>query len=75
MHTTRPPAASKVAQIFNLLYRGFATRRASDSLAHGLISTGYRLQIGDTAGCKPALRGMDEFAPLAQTFCHRITVR
>jgi hypothetical protein len=39
-----------VAQNFILLSRGFAIRRTQGG------GTARRLQIGDTAGCKPALR-------------------
>ena len=59
MKTTRTVRCSRsaaVAQIFNLLYRGFATR-----LARGLPqdrATLRRLPAGDTAGSKPALQAM-----------------
>ena len=54
-HTVRCSfAAAAVAQIFNLLYRGFATRMAQGEIAG--VATLRRLQAGDTAGCKPALR-------------------
>jgi hypothetical protein len=42
--------ATLVAQVSNLLYRGFLIRKRYD------VSTGSRLEVGDTAGWKPALR-------------------
>ncbi len=43
-----------VAQISNLLYRGFPTRRTY--IEPFRVRTPCRLEIGDTAGWKPALR-------------------
>ncbi|PYI89680.1 MAG: hypothetical protein DME26_00400 [Verrucomicrobia bacterium] len=45
----------KVAQICNLLYRGFATRRWMTRHNVLELATLCRLEIGDTAGWKPAL--------------------
>jgi hypothetical protein len=46
-----------VAQVSNLLYRGFQTRRPFDqSRSFWNRRTPCRLEIGDTAGWKPALR-------------------
>jgi hypothetical protein len=42
--------AAVVAQVSNLLYRGFPIRRRYN------VSTASRLEVGDTAGWKPALR-------------------
>ena len=51
------PTDAPVAQIFNLLYRRFATCGASFAqTARRVISTFGRLQIGDTAECNSALR-------------------
>ena len=47
---------SVVAQICNLLYRGFETRRPSETRGRRECSTRCRLQIGDTADYKSALR-------------------
>ena len=44
------PGAALVAQVSNLLYRGFPIRIGSHA------RTGCRLEVGDTAGWKPALR-------------------
>ena len=55
-------AARKVAQIFNLLYRGFAIRLAAgfSKLRRDLRAV-CRMQFGDTADCKSALRGRGGF--------------
>ncbi len=55
-------AARKVAQIFNLLYRGFAIRLAAgfSKLRRDLRAV-CRMQFGDTADCKSALRGTGGF--------------
>src|SRR5258708_2435588 len=55
-------AARKVAQIFNLPYRGFGIRLASgfSKLRRDLRAV-CRMQFGDTADCKSALRGMGGF--------------
>src|SRR5256885_9085167 len=55
-------AAGKVAQIFNLLYRGFAIRLAAgfSKLRRGLRAV-RRMQFGDAADCKSALRGTGGF--------------
>jgi hypothetical protein len=44
------PGAALVAQVSNLPYRGFPNRKRHD------VSTVSRLEVGDTAGWKPALR-------------------
>src|SRR6266545_5577501 len=50
-------AARKVAQIFNLLYRGFAIRLAAGfSKRRRDFRAVCRMQFGDTADCKSALR-------------------
>ena len=51
--------ARNVAQIFNLLYRGFATRSSRIGIEDVALERLRRLQIGDTAGCKPALHSVD----------------
>ena len=52
-------ADKTVAQIFNLLFRRFITGGVC-VVGWGVrlwaVEGGRRLQIGDTAGCKPALR-------------------
>src|SRR6266704_2618170 len=65
---TPPPAivailaAGKVAQIFNLLYRGFVIRLAAGfSKRRRDFRTVCRMQFGDTADCKSALRGAAGF--------------
>jgi hypothetical protein len=45
-----------VAQISNLLYRRASSLRRLDSSKAIVLSTLCRLEIGDTAGWKPALR-------------------
>src|SRR6266550_454315 len=55
-------AAGKVAQIFNLLYRGFAIRTAAGfSMLRRDLRAVCRMQFGDTADCKSALRGTGAF--------------
>src|SRR5206468_3056721 len=55
-------AARKVAQIFNLLYRGFAIRLAAGfSKRRRDFRAVCRMQFGDTADCKSALRGTGGF--------------
>src|SRR6266550_6825187 len=55
-------AAGKVAQIFNLLYRGFAIRTAAGfSMLRRDLRAVCRMQFGDTADCKSALRGTGGF--------------
>ena len=44
-----------VAQIFNLLYRGFAIRKPSAMATVALLSSACRMQFGDTAECNSAL--------------------
>jgi hypothetical protein len=44
------PGAALVAQVSNLLYRGFPIRKRRHA------RTVSRLEVGDTAGWKPALR-------------------
>src|SRR3989442_14551620 len=52
----------KVAQIFNLRYRGFAIRLAAGfSKRCRDLRTVCRMQFGDTADCKSALRGTGGF--------------
>src|SRR6266516_2083092 len=55
-------AVRKVAQIFNLLYRGFAIRLAA---GFSKLRRDFRgvclMQFGDTADCKSALRGKGGF--------------
>ncbi len=65
---TPPPAivailaAGKAAQIFNLLYRGFAIRLAAGfSKRRRDFRAVCRMQFGDTADCKSALRGTGGF--------------
>src|SRR5438093_4049074 len=54
--------ARKVAQIFNLVYRGFATRLAAGfSKRRRDFRAVWRMQFGDTADCKSALRGTGGF--------------
>src|SRR6266705_259116 len=56
-------AARKAAQIFNLLYRGFAIRlTAGFSKRHRDFRVVCRMQFGDTADCKSALRGTGGFS-------------
>src|SRR5438552_16981558 len=55
-------AVRKAAQIFNLLYRGFAIRLAAEfSKRRGDFRAVCRMQFGDTADCKSALRGTGGF--------------
>jgi hypothetical protein len=42
-------AGARVAQIFNLLYREFATRKVTEVAGATEVSTFCRLQIGDAA--------------------------
>ena len=49
-------ATRKVAQIFNLLYRGFAIRRPSKTRKSSCVRSVCRMKFGDTADCKSALR-------------------
>jgi hypothetical protein len=49
-------SAAGVAQISNLLYRGFATRKATARVGRWNVPTASRLKIGDTAECNSALR-------------------
>jgi hypothetical protein len=46
----RNSGAAVVAQVSNLLYRGFPIRMRYD------VSTASRLEVSDTPGWKPALR-------------------
>jgi len=56
------PAARKVAQILNLLYRGFGIRLAAGfSKRRRDFRAVCRMQFGDTADCKSALRGPGGF--------------
>ena len=48
--------AHPVAQTSSLLYRGFPTRRARPFQTTWVLPTVCRLEVGDTAGWKPALR-------------------
>src|SRR6266567_4630585 len=55
-------AVRKVAQIFNLPYRGFAIRLAAGfSKRRRDFRAVCRMQFGDTADCKSALRGTGGF--------------
>ncbi|HEU0039919.1 MAG TPA: prepilin-type N-terminal cleavage/methylation domain-containing protein, partial [Verrucomicrobiae bacterium] len=55
-------AARKVAQIFKLLYRGFAIRLAAGfSKRRRDFPSVCRMQFGDAADCKSALRGTGGF--------------
>jgi prepilin-type N-terminal cleavage/methylation domain-containing protein len=54
-------ASRKVAQIFNLLYRGFSIRTAPRIHKSAGIATARRMQFGDTADCKSALRTRSAF--------------
>ena len=53
----KPPYVFSVAQTSSLLYRGFPTRRRCGHFAALELATRCRLEIDDTAGWKPALRG------------------
>jgi hypothetical protein len=48
-----------VAQVSNLLYRGFPTRLRYELSTPRVLRTACRLEVGDTAGWKPALRELD----------------
>ena len=68
-------AARKVAQIFNLLYRGFAIRlTAGFSKRRRDFRAVCRMQFGDTADCKSALRGTGGFT-LIELRHHRDSCR
>jgi hypothetical protein len=56
IHEFRQPEG--VAQASSLLYRGFPIRRCDQA------TTACRLEVGDTAGWKPALRGLGSPFPL-----------
>ena len=49
-------SACAVAQTSSLLYRGFPTRNARQLQTTSVLPTVCRLEVGDTAGWKPALR-------------------
>src|SRR5437016_7366402 len=55
-------AIQSVAQIFNLLYRRFSTCGRANLAGRSRVRTPCRLQIGDTADCKSALRRLGEVA-------------
>src|SRR5213593_3475531 len=57
--TPAPPRASDkvVAQVSNLLYRRLPACGCAEESGVTVMATLCRLEIGDTAGWKPALRG------------------
>src|SRR6266487_1681006 len=64
-------AAGKVAQIFNLLYRGFAIRMAAGFFkVRRDLRAVCRMQFGDTADCKSALRGTGGFTLIELLFVY-----
>jgi hypothetical protein len=50
------PVFLLVAQICNLLYRGFVIGKLYDDLPRSKVTTPSRIQFGDTADYKSALR-------------------
>ena len=55
MRICQEPDTNSVAQIFNLLYRGFEIREALASRPFANFGV-CRMQFGDTAECNSALR-------------------
>jgi len=62
---------TRVAQIFNLLYRGLAARNTLMTQMASGKSTVCRLQAGDTADFKSALRALAVIGMLAAASCGR----
>src|SRR5438034_6312643 len=58
LHLVSPRASDKVvAQVSNLLYRRLPACGCAEESGVTVMATLCRLEIGDTAGWKPALRG------------------